>query len=159
MSSWKKYGGKDKFDNMTDLTVKTLVCENLVMRNKYLGDWSFTGELIVSKDATIGGNLYVGQNADISGNLRIRGALLVEGTDISGTLNVSEDLAVRRNIYLGPEPGVLFQVKKICLELIDKIQIYMQLLISQEIWKEQLIFTHILQTIKTLSHGICMTKA
>jgi photosystem II stability/assembly factor-like uncharacterized protein len=106
MSSWKKYGGKDKFDNMSDLTVKTLVCENFVMRNQYLGDWSFTGQLLVSKDATIGGNLFVGKNGDISGNLRIRGALLVEGTDISGTLNVSEDLAVRRNIFLGPEPGV-----------------------------------------------------
>jgi photosystem II stability/assembly factor-like uncharacterized protein/cytoskeletal protein CcmA (bactofilin family) len=106
MSSWKKYGGKDKFDNMTDLTVNTLVCENLVLRNQYLGDWNITGQLIVSKDATIIGNLYVGKNTDISGNLRIRGALLVEGTDISGTLNVSEDLAVRRNIYLGPEPGV-----------------------------------------------------
>ena len=106
MSSWKKYGGKDKFDNMSDLTVKTLVCENFVMRNQYLGDWSFTGQLVVSKDATIGGNLFVGKNGDISGNLRIRGALLVEGTDISGILTVSEDLAVRRNIFLGPEPGI-----------------------------------------------------
>ena len=106
MSSWKKYGGKDKFDNMSDLTVKTLVCENFIMRNQYQGDWSFTGQLVVSKDATIGGNLFVGKNTDVSGNLKIRGTLFVEGTDISGTLSVSEDLAVRRNIYLGSEPGV-----------------------------------------------------
>jgi predicted acyltransferase (DUF342 family) len=106
MSSWKKYGGKDKFDNMSDLTVKTLVCENFIMRNKYQGSWSFTGALDVSKDATIGGNLFVYQNADISGNLNIHGILIVEKTDISGTISVSEDILVRRNIYIGPEPGV-----------------------------------------------------
>ena len=35
MTSWKKYGGKDKFENMNNLTVNTLVCENFVMRQKY----------------------------------------------------------------------------------------------------------------------------
>jgi photosystem II stability/assembly factor-like uncharacterized protein/cytoskeletal protein CcmA (bactofilin family) len=106
MTSWKKYGGKDKFENMNNLTVNTLVCENFVMRNQYFGDWKFTGSLDVSVDAIIRGNLYVYQNADISGNVIIRGKLTVLGTDVSGNVSVSDDIVIKRNIYLGPDSAV-----------------------------------------------------
>ena len=103
MTSWKKYGGKDKFDNMNNLTVNTLVCENFVMRSQYFGDWKFTGSLDVAKDAIVRGNLNVYSNSDFSGNVIIRGKLTVLGTDISGNVGISEDLYIKRNIYLGPD--------------------------------------------------------
>lgn len=103
MASWKKYGGKDKFENMNNLTVNTLVCENFVMRQKYFGDWSFTGSLDVAIDATIRGNSFFYKNVDISGNTIIRGKLIVLATDVSGTVTVSEDIDVKRNIFIGPD--------------------------------------------------------
>lgn len=103
MTSWKKYGGKDKFENMNNLTVNTLVCENFVMRSQYFGDWKFTGSLDVAQDAIVRGNFYSYKNADFSGNVIIRGKLTVVGTDISGSLSISEDIIVKRNIFLGPD--------------------------------------------------------
>lgn len=103
MSSWKQYGGRDKFENMNNLTVNTLVCENFVMRSQYFGDWKFTGSLDVSQDAIIRGDLNVYKNSDFSGNVIIRGQLTVLGTDISGSVGVSEDIVVKRNIFLGPD--------------------------------------------------------
>lgn len=106
MTSWKKYGGKDKFENMNNLTVNTLVCENFVMRNQYFGDWKFTGSLDVSVDAIVRRDLYVYRNSDFSGNVIIRGSLTVVGTDISGNISISEDIIVKRNIYIGPDSAV-----------------------------------------------------
>ena len=106
MTSWKKYGGKDKFENMNNLTVNTLVCENFVLRKQYLGNWNINGALNVSLDAIVEKNLYVLRDADISGNVIIRGSLVVLGTDVSGNVNVSDDILIRRNIYLGPDSTV-----------------------------------------------------
>jgi len=103
MTSWKKYGGKDKFENMNNLTVNTLVCENFVMRNQYFGDWKFTGSLDVSVDAIVRRDLFVYRNADINGNVTVRGKLIVVETDISGSIGISEDIIVNRNIYIGPD--------------------------------------------------------
>lgn len=106
MASWKKYGGKDKFENMNNLTVNTLVCENFVMRNQYFGDWKFTGSLDVAQEAVIRGNTYFYKNIDISGNAIIHGKLIVLSTDVSGTVTVSEDIDVKRNIYIGPDSAL-----------------------------------------------------
>ena len=103
MSSWKQYGGRDNFENMNNLTVNTLVCENFVLRNRYLGDWKVTGSLDVSQDAIFRGSLNVYKNSDFSGNVIIRGQLTVLGTDISGSVAVSADIVVKRNIFLGPD--------------------------------------------------------
>jgi photosystem II stability/assembly factor-like uncharacterized protein len=103
MSSWKKYGGKDKFENMNNLTVNTLVCENFVMRNQYFGDWKFTGSLDVAQNAIIRGNLNVNSNSDFSGNVIIRGELTVIGTHILGSVTINEDIIVKRNIFIGPD--------------------------------------------------------
>jgi hypothetical protein len=103
MSSWKQYGGRDKFENMNNLTVNTLVCENFVMRNQYFGDWKFTGSLDVAQDAIIRGNLNVYKNSDFSGNVIIRGQLTVLGTHILGSLSINEDIIVKRNFFIGPD--------------------------------------------------------
>jgi photosystem II stability/assembly factor-like uncharacterized protein len=103
MASWKKYGGKDKFENMNNLTVNTLVCENFVMRNQYFGDWKFTGSLDVAQGSIVRGDAYFYKNVDISGNVIVRGKIFVLSTDISGTVTVSEDIDIKRNIYLGPD--------------------------------------------------------
>lgn len=103
MSSWKKYGGKDKFENLNNLTVNTLVCENFVMRNQYFGDWKFTGSLDVAQNAIIRGNLNVYNNSDFSGNVIIRGQLTVLGTHILGSVTINEDIIVKRNIFIGPD--------------------------------------------------------
>ena len=106
MTSWKKYGGKDKFENLNNLTVNTLVCENFVMRNQYFGDWKFTGSLDVSVDAIVRRDLFVYRDSDFSGNVTIHGSLTVVGTDISGNIGISEDIIVKRNIYIGPDSAV-----------------------------------------------------
>jgi hypothetical protein len=103
MSSWKQYGGRDKFENMNNLTVNTLVCENFVMRNQYFGDWKFTGSLDVAQGAIIRGNLIVNKNSDFSGNVIIRGQLTVLGTHILGSLSINEDIIIKRNIFIGPD--------------------------------------------------------
>ena len=73
-NSWKKYGGTLKPDNQSTFTVKTLVADELLLRQKYSGVFEVLGSINVAQDIYGHGalQLYEGQDntlrLDISEN-------------------------------------------------------------------------------------------
>jgi len=49
-NSWKKYGGTSKPDNQSTFTVKTLVADELLLRQKYSGVFEVLGSINVAQD-------------------------------------------------------------------------------------------------------------
>ena len=95
MSSWKKYGGINHFEQLTNINSTNLVVDHLSLRFPYEGIFSICGELIVSGDSfldndlTIQGNTYSEKNVFITENLYV-----------VGNTGLSADLNVRGNTYL-----------------------------------------------------------
>lgn len=108
MSTWKKYGGTNKLDKINNITVNTVVADQLTLKNVYVGDWDICGGLRTRDDAIIGGNLFVMQNITTDGNLTVNGAMYVFDTNILGNLNVDNNLLVRESIYMDANLSTLF---------------------------------------------------
>lgn len=108
MSTWKKYGGTNKLDKINNITVNTVVADQLTLKNVYVGDWDICGGLRTRDDAIIGGNLFVMQNVTTDGNLTVNGAMYVFDTNILGNLNVDNNLLVRESIYMDANLSTLF---------------------------------------------------
>ncbi len=108
MSTWKKYGGTNKLDKINNITVNTVVADQLTLKNVYVGDWDICGGLRTRDDAIIGGNLFVLQNVTTDGNLTVNGAMNVFDTNILGNLNVDNNLLVRESIYMDANLSTLF---------------------------------------------------
>ena len=95
MSSWKKYGGINHFEQLTNINSTNLVVDHLSLRFPYEGIFSICGELIVSGDSfldndlTIQGNTYSDKNVFIT-----------EGLYVDGNTGLSANLNVRGNTYL-----------------------------------------------------------
>lgn len=49
-NSWKKYGGTSKRDNQSTFTVKTLVADEILLRQKYSGVFEVLGSINVAQD-------------------------------------------------------------------------------------------------------------
>ena len=89
--SWKKYGGTNKYDQLTNLSVHNLVTDSLSIKGSYLGNFTICGELIIegltniNNDFSVSGNLFaiknlfvlnsmgISKNADICNNLKVYG--------------------------------------------------------------------------------------
>ena len=94
MSSWKKYGGINHFEQLTNINSTNLVVDHLSLRFPYEGIFSICGELIVSGDSfldndlTIQGNTYTDKNVFITEQLQV-----------DGNVGLSANLNVRGNAY------------------------------------------------------------
>jgi hydroxyacyl-ACP dehydratase HTD2-like protein with hotdog domain len=108
MSTWKKYGGTNKLDKINNITVNTVVADQLTLKNVYVGDWDICGGLRTRDDAIIGGNLYALHDVTTDGNLTVNGAMNVFDTNILGNLNVDNNLLVRESIYMDSNLSTLF---------------------------------------------------
>jgi hypothetical protein len=82
MSTWKKYGGTNKLDKINNITVNTIVANQLTLKTIYVGDWDICGGLRTRDDAIIGGNLFVEKNITTYGDLTVNGAMNVFDTNI-----------------------------------------------------------------------------
>ena len=93
--SWKKYGGINQFEQMTNLNTNTLVADHLSLRYPYEGTFTICGELIVSNqtfldnDVTILGNVFSDQNMFIS-----------ESVNVGNSVDICNNLLVKGNSYV-----------------------------------------------------------
>ena len=81
-NSWKKYGGTRKPDQQHTFTVKTLVADELLLRQKYSGVFEVLGSINVAQD--------------IYGN----GALQLFGADDNLKLDISENAMLPYDTYI-----------------------------------------------------------
>ena len=108
MSTWKKYGGTNKLDKINNITVNTVVANQLTLKTVYVGDWDICGGLRTRDDAIIGGSLIVNQDITGSGNLTIYGAMNVFDTNIIGNLSVENNLLINESIYMDANLSTIF---------------------------------------------------
>ena len=59
-NSWKKYGGINNYDNLSNINVNSLVANNLSLRNPYQGIFTICGDLIVTNNTYVNEDLHVG---------------------------------------------------------------------------------------------------
>jgi hypothetical protein len=101
MSSWKKYGGINHFEQLTNINSTNLVVDHLSLRFPYEGIFTICGELIVSGEAyldnnlSILGNIYNKQNVFISEKLYVKGDV-----DLSANLTVFGNTYHYNPLYL-----------------------------------------------------------
>jgi predicted acyltransferase (DUF342 family) len=100
MSTFRKYGGTQNYSKDNNITTNTLVCNNLVLRNNYVGTFTIDGGLEVSADS------HFGQNVDISGNLtaqnvKINSGFVFSDLSINGNLEVFQNTTIEGylNVY------------------------------------------------------------
>ena len=101
--SWKKYGGTNKLETLNNLTVNSIVTDNLSLRKFYLGDWDICGGLrvkdnaIIYKDTDLCGNLIVGKDAAFMGEFSVN-----KNTNLFGELVVLKDAFFEKSLYFDP---------------------------------------------------------
>ena len=109
--SWKKYGGTNKLETLNNLTVNSIVTDNLSLRKYYLGDWDICGGLrvkdnaIIYKDTDLCGNLVVGKDTSLLGEFTV-----AKDTNLFGNLVVLNDAYFSQNLYFDPSGNTLLHV-------------------------------------------------
>ena len=85
--SWKKYGGINNFESLTNIITQNIVADHLSLRYPYKGIFTICGELIVSGETNLYNDLFVYGNVFNEQNVFINHSLQVYGqTDLSGDL-------------------------------------------------------------------------
>ena len=107
MSTWKKYGGIDKFDKTNHMTVDSMVANYFTIRKQIIGDIDISGNLAVRKrmdvyddvsfnnDMTVKGSVDIGDNLDVDGNITTNANLTAKG-----------DILLYRNLYFNSDRKV-----------------------------------------------------
>ncbi len=107
MSTWKKYGGIDKFDKTNHMTVDSMVTNYFTIRKQIIGDIDISGNLAVrtrldvyddvsfNKDITVSGSVDIGDILDVSGNITT-----------NANLSVKKDILVYNNLYFNSDRKV-----------------------------------------------------
>jgi predicted acyltransferase (DUF342 family) len=110
--SWKKYGGTNKLETMNNLTVNSIVTDNLSLKKFYLGDWDICGGLrvkdnaIIYKNTDICGNLIVGKDTTLLGEFSV-----TKDTNLYGNLVVLNDAYFAQSLYFDPAGNTLLNVQ------------------------------------------------
>ncbi len=108
MSSWKSYGGIDKFDKTSNVTVNSIVANYFVIRKQITGDIDISGNLIVEKYLSVYNNATFENDVMISGTVKVDNALEVNG-DITGNGNLyANNVNVSNTLFLGNVSNNMF---------------------------------------------------
>jgi cytoskeletal protein CcmA (bactofilin family) len=101
MSSWKSYGGIDKFDKTNHITVNSIVTNYFVIKKSIVGDIDISGNLSVGK------YLYVDKDASFNGDISVSGSIdattIISDGDItcSGNGYFKNNVNVSSVLYFG----------------------------------------------------------
>lgn len=116
MSSWKSYGGIDKFDKTSNVTVNSIVANYFVIRKQITGDIDISGNLIVEKylnvynDATFNSDVNITGTINVDNMLNVNGDIVGNGNLYANNVNVANTLFIGNiinNMYLyGDENGI-----------------------------------------------------
>ena len=71
MSSWKTYGGINKFDKSGQISADSITVNNMTLRQAYQGDFDICGQLFLSGNAILYDSINVGRDANVYGNMII----------------------------------------------------------------------------------------
>jgi len=93
MSSWRKYGGTDSFEKISDIRVNSLVTNYFTILNGITNDVDISGNLSVSKRFDVYGDVSFNKNLSVAGNVNISKDL-----EISGNVHIRKDQIVDGNI-------------------------------------------------------------
>ena len=73
--SWKKYGGIDKYEKLTNIKAKSIVTDNIVVKDAFLSDFIVDGTMTVRDNTFLQKGLQVTENATLNQNLDVSGSL------------------------------------------------------------------------------------
>jgi photosystem II stability/assembly factor-like uncharacterized protein len=117
MSSWKSYGGIDKFDKTTNISVNSIVANYFTIKKQIAGDLDISGNIAVGQDfavtgnsafngsISVGGGVKVAANIDVSNNIRCDGDVY-----FNNSLNLQDYLLfgsdTNKNYLFGDASGI-----------------------------------------------------
>jgi len=117
MSSWKQYGGMNKFEKAGQIDAYSITVNKLNLKEAYQGTFDICGQFIVHGDSLLDGSLHINKNMDISGNVVIgqtNSTMIVNSTstfngpmiltsvfDVSGDIKTTRDILVSRDVVVG----------------------------------------------------------
>ena len=105
-NSWKKYGGINNYDNLSNINVNSLVANNISLRNPYQGIFTICGELIVSNNVYFNNDLYINGKVFTDEQVQFFSNLTVTGnTDICSNLYVRGNSYIYNPLYLVGNKG------------------------------------------------------
>lgn len=81
-NSWKNYGGTYKNDKLQNVSIGTLVADNIILRQDYASEFVVQGNIVVLGDASYSGNAYY------SGNTFTKYLFCRDDTYINGNLYI-----------------------------------------------------------------------
>ena len=128
--SWKQYGGIRKNDKLNNLSLGTLVADDIILRQVKVTTHIFDDTIVAKKDIQIHRNLDVSNNVDVSGALVVHKNMYtpnyVIGTNKDISLNFEEDGGYRAYIsadvnkeYIGVgtnNPNAFFDISSTAVE-------------------------------------------
>ena len=71
MSSWKNYGGINRFDKSGQINADSITVNNMTLRQAYQGDFDICGQLLLSGNAILYDSINIGKDANVYGNMII----------------------------------------------------------------------------------------
>lgn len=71
MSSWKTYGGINRFDKSGQINADSITVNNMTLRHAYQGDFDICGQLLLSGNAYLYDSINIGKDAVVYGNMTI----------------------------------------------------------------------------------------
>jgi len=111
MSNWKRYGGKNKLDNLNNVSVNSFVADSFTLRSLYYGTFDISGELHVSGNLVTEGTVEVSTlnvtDTIVTSNLTVTGSTTIDvdmgivgDLDVNGNATVNSDMSIRGNLQL-----------------------------------------------------------
>ena len=73
-NSWKQYGGIYKSDKLHNVSVGTLVADNILLRKIALAQTTINGDLTITGTTSMSQNLSLAGSASISSNFNLLGS-------------------------------------------------------------------------------------
>jgi cytoskeletal protein CcmA (bactofilin family) len=105
MSSWKKYGGTNSFDKISDLRLNSLTTNYFTILKEITNDIDISGNVSIANRLDVYGDVSFNQNLTVEGNVNIYKDLDISGNShICKNQYIDGNLTVLNNLYF--ETGV-----------------------------------------------------
>lgn len=105
MSSWRKYGGTNNFENTSDMKLNSLVTNYFTILKQITNDIDVSGNISVSNRLNVYGDVSFNQNLTVEGNVIIHNDLDVSGNShIHKNQYIDGNLTVLNHLYFQNDP-------------------------------------------------------
>jgi hypothetical protein len=109
MSSWKSYGGIDKFDKTTNITVNSLVANYFTIKKQIAGDLDISGNIAVGQDFAVTGNSVFNESISVGGGVNVAADIDVsDNITCDGDVFFNNNLNLQKSLFLGSDANYLF---------------------------------------------------